>query len=70
MNQGHLDPKLKNCLFGSVNLTKNADIDKNGYSGFRIGFDRRGSFSFPGGGCGQNVLIFGVDMSFTSHIHN
>ena len=64
------DPTLKNCLFGAVTLTKNADIDKYGYSGYGIGFDRRGSFSFPGGGYGQNVLIFGVDMSFTSHIDN
>ena len=26
-------PILENCLFGSVKLTKNADIDKYGYSG-------------------------------------
>ena len=32
--------------------------------------DRRGSFSFPGGGFGQNVLIFGVGMSFSAHIDN
>ena len=25
------DPTLKNCLFGAVTLTKNADIDKYGY---------------------------------------
>ena len=62
------DPTLKNCLFGAVTLTKNADIDKYGYSGYGIGFDRRGSFSFPGGRFGQNVLIFGVDMSFSAHI--
>ena len=62
------DPTLKNCLFGAVTLTKNADIDKYGYSGYGIGFDRRGRFSLPVGGYGQNVLIFGVDMSFTSHI--
>ena len=43
------DPTLKNCLFGAVSLTKNADIDKYGYCGYGIGFDRRGSFSFPGG---------------------
>ena len=61
------DPTLKNCLFGAVTLTKNADIDKYGYSGYGIGFDRRGSFSFPGGGFGQNVLMFGVDMSFSAH---
>ena len=64
------NPTLKNCLFGAVTLTKNADIDKCGYSGYGIGFDRRGSFSFPGGGYGQNVLIFGVDMSFATHIDN
>ena len=64
------DPTLKNCLFGAVTLTKNADIDKYGYSGYGIGFDRRGSFSFPGGGYGQNVLIFGADMSSSAHIGN
>ena len=32
--------------------------------------DRRGSFSFPGGGFGQNVLIFGVGMGFSAHIDN
>ena len=62
------DPTLKNCLFGAVTLTKNADIDKYGYSGYGIGFDRRSSFSFPGGGFGQNVLIFGADMSSSAHI--
>ena len=51
-------------------MTKNAGIDKYGYSGYGIGFDRRGSFSFPGGGFGQNVLILGVDMSFSAHIDN
>ena len=64
------DPTLKNCLFGAVTLTKNADIEKYGYSGFGIGFDRRSSFSFPGGGFGQNVLIFEVDMSSSVHIDN
>ena len=49
---------LKSCLSGAVNLTKNTDIDKYGYSGYGIGFDRRSSFSFPGGGFGQNILIF------------
>ena len=63
------DPTLKNCLFGAVTLTKNADIDKYGYSGYGIGFDRKSSFSFPGGGFGQNV-IFGVHMSFSAHADN
>ena len=60
------DPTLKMCLFGAVTLTKNADFDKYGY--FVMELDRRGRFSFPGGGYGQNVLIFGVDMSFSAHI--
>ena len=42
------DPTLKNCLFGAVTLTKNVDIDKYGYYGYGIGFDRRSSFTFPG----------------------
>ena len=64
------DSTLKNCLFGAVTLTKNADIDKHGYSGWGNGFDRRSSFSFPGGGFSQNVLMFGVDMSSFAHIDN
>ena len=27
-------------------------------------------FSFPDGGYGQNVIIFGVDMSSSAHIDN
>ena len=64
------DPTIKKCLFGAVTLTKNADIDKYGYSGYGIGFDRRSSFSFPNGGFGQNVIIFGVDMSSSTKIDN
>ena len=64
------DRTLKNFLFGAVTLTKNTDVDKYGYSGYGIGFDRSSSFSFPGGGFGQSVLIFGVDMSFSAHIDN
>ena len=64
------DPTLKNCLFGTVTLTKSADIDKYKYSGYGIGFDRRERFSFPGGEFGQNVVIFGADMSSSIHIDN
>ena len=64
------DPTLKKSLFGAVKLTKNADIDKYQYSGYGIGFYRKGSFSFPGGGFGQNVIIFGVDMSSSVHVDN
>ena len=40
------DPTLKKCLFGAVTLTKNADVDKDGYSGYGIGFDRNQTFHF------------------------
>ena len=39
-------------------------------SGYGIEFDRRSSFSFPSGGFGQNVLIFGVDLSSSAHVDN
>ena len=64
------DPAIKDCLFGAVTLTKNSDIEKYKYSGFGVGFDRKSSFSFPSGGFPQNVLIFGVDMSSSTHIDN
>ena len=51
-------------------MTKNCDIDKYGNSGYGIEFDRRSRFSFTGSGFGQNVLIFGADMSSSSHINN
>ena len=60
------DPTLKSCLFGAVILTKNADINKYGYTGYETGFDGRSSFSFPGGKFGHNVIIFGVDISSSS----
>ena len=50
-------PTLQNALFGAVKLTKNADINKYGYFGYGIGFDKKGNFSFPGGGLGCNVII-------------
>ena len=65
------NPTLKNCLFGAVTLTKNTtDIEMYGYSGYGIRFDRRLSYSFLGGGFGQNIRIFGVDMSSSVHIDN
>ena len=61
---------VQNALFGAVSLTKNADVNKYKYSGYGIAFDRTSSFSFPGGGNGQNVIIFGVDMNSSIHIDN
>ena len=55
-------PTLQNALFGAVKLTKNADIDKYGYSGYGIGFDGKAYFPHSSGGDGKNVISFGVDM--------
>ena len=57
-------------MFGAVRLTKNADIDKYHFSGYGIGFDKRSSFSFSGGGFGQNVIMFGADMNSSVHVDN
>ena len=64
------DPTIKSSLFGAVTLTTNPDIDKYRYSGYGIGFDRRSNFSFPGGGFGQNIIMFGTDINSSPHIDN
>ena len=51
-------------------MTKIADFNKYKYSGYGIAFDRTSSFSFPDGGYGQNVIIFGVDMNSSAHVDN
>ena len=63
-------PTLENCLFRAVKLTKNADIDKYGYSGYGHRFDRHGSCSFPGTGLGENLIIFEADMSSSTKVDN
>ena len=63
------DPTIKSCLFGEVEITNNSDIEKYKYKGFGIGMDGRSRFSF-GSSTGQNIIIFGVDMSSTNHIDN
>ena len=61
---------VQNALFGAVSLTKNVDVDKYEYSGYGTAFDRTSRFSFPGGGYGQNVIIFGVDMNSSPHFNS
>ena len=61
---------LKYCLNGAVKLTKNAGIDKCGYSSYAIGFDRHGFLSHPSGRTGRNVIIFGADMNLSTKIDN
>ena len=61
---------LKDCLFGAVKITKNVDFYKCVYTGYGIGFDSRSEFSLPDASMGKNVIIFGVDMISSVHIHN
>ena len=62
-------PTLENCFFGVVSLTKHVDIDQYKYSGFGIGFNRKGEFLF-GHGFGRNVIILGADISSSVHANN
>ena len=57
-------------MFGAVNLTKNADIDQYKYSGYGIGFDGKGGFSFGSRKFGRNCIIFGADVSSSSQANN
>ena len=57
-------------MFGAVNLTRHVDIDQYKYSGYGIGFDRKGEFSFVSNGFGKNVIILGADMSSSVHANN
>ena len=58
-NLNNFDLILENCLFSAIKITKNRDIDKYKYSGY--GFKR--SLSHPTDSFGNNVVIFGVDVS-------
>ena len=62
-------PILENCLFGAVSLTKHFDIDQYKYSGYGIGFDRKGEFSLRNG-FSKKVIIFGEDMSSSVNANN
>ena len=68
---------IQNALFGAMQITKNADTSKYYYKGYGICFDEGGQFghAITEGGFGhttnaRNVLIFGVDMSFSVHATN
>ena len=52
-------------------LTENTKKRKYKYSGYRIGFDRFGTFSLSNSsGFCRNVMIFGADMSSSVHVDN
>ena len=69
---------IQNALFGAMQITKNAtDNSKNNYKGCGICFDERSQFGHTMNengitytSNGRNVIIFGVDMSFSTHATN
>ena len=61
---------LQLTVYLGVSITKNADIDKNKYSGYGIGFDRTGLYLLPSERFGRNVIIFEFDMNLSIHIDN
>ena len=60
---------MKNCLFGTVKLVRNAIKSKFIYNGYRIAFVGEGSWIFDND-LARNVAIFVVDNSSSSHTYN
>ena len=60
---------LKNCLFGTVKFTRNADKSKFTYNGRGIAFDGKGMWSL-GNGFAAKVVIFGLDNTSLSHTYD
>ena len=56
-------------MFGAVKLTKHVDINQYKYSGYGIEFDRNEFYSI-GDEIGRNIILFGVDISSSSHFDN
>ena len=68
---------IQNALFGAMQITKNTDINKYNYKGYGICFHGRKEFihvrkrgNFNDTTDSRNVIIFGLDMSFSKHANN
>ena len=68
---------VQNALFGAMEITKNADTSKYNYKRYGICFDEGGTFghtiredNFDHTTNDRNVLIFGANMSFSTHKTN
>ena len=61
---------MQNALFGSIQITKNADTSKYEYKGYGICFDEGDTFNIGNITNGKNVLIFGVHESSLTHANN
>ena len=69
-NLNNFDPALENCLFGAIKITKNSNMSKSKYSHYGIGFDSGGTFLHPTGSFDNNAIIFGADISSSTHAKN
>ena len=61
---------VQNDLFGSIQITKNADTSKYEYKGYGICFDEGDTFSIGNIKNGKSVLIFGAHESSLTHTNN
>ena len=68
---------IQNTLFGAMQITKNSDTSKYNYKGYGICSDGRKEFAhvrkrgnFDDTTMARNVIVFGVDMSFSKHENN
>ena len=68
---------IQNALLGATQITKNADASKYDYKRYSICFDESEQFTHVRKKCNfnditlaRNVIIFGVDMSFSKHANN
>ena len=64
------DFTIQNALFGATKITKDSNSSHNKYDGYGICFDSKSDFSFGNIVNGKNVIVFGADMSFSSHERN
>ena len=71
------DYTIQNALFGAMKIIKNTDSSKNNYKGYGLCFDEGGEFghtvkqgNFNHTTNAKNLIIFGVDMSFSVHATN
>ena len=70
-NTRNTDYTIQNALFGAVKITTNTtDISKNRYKGYELCFDEGGTFTKGDITNGRNVIIFGADVSFSTHVTN
>ena len=58
---------IQNALFGTAEITKNADTSKYKYKGYGVCFDEGGAFSMGNINNGRKILIFGVGESSLVH---